>query len=77
VGIGGEVKPFKYRFSYAREDSETVLRLANDLREAGADVWLDQVDILVRQRWDSAVEEALAACQGMIVVLSPESVDLQ
>ena len=32
-------------FSYSRDDSEFVLKLAKDLRAAGADVWLDQLDI--------------------------------
>ena len=42
----------KYFFSYAREDSAFVLRLANELREAGLNLWLDQLDILGGQRWD-------------------------
>lgn len=62
-----------YFFSYARRDSEFVLKLAKELREVGAILWLDQLDILGGQRWDRAIEEALGACQGMIVVLSPES----
>jgi hypothetical protein len=67
------VEEIKYFFSYARRDSEFVLKLAKELREAGATLWLDQLDILGGQRWDRAIEEALGACQGMIVVLSPES----
>jgi hypothetical protein len=63
-----------YFFSYAREDSETVLKLAKELRSVGATLWIDQLDILGGQRWDRAVEEALQSCQGMLAVLSPESV---
>src|SRR5262245_59867695 len=63
----------KYFFSYARKDSEFVMSLAKELRAAGANLWLDQLDIVGGQRWDSAVEEALKICQGLIVVLSPES----
>jgi hypothetical protein len=62
-------------FSYSRQDSEFVLRLASALRAAGAAVWLDQLDIEPGQRWDSAVEQALASCPRMLVVLSPASVD--
>jgi hypothetical protein len=62
-------------FSYSRQDSEFVLQLASDLRTAGAAVWLDQLDIEPGQRWDSAVERALASCPRMLVVLSPASVD--
>ena len=67
------MEEIKYFFSYARRDSEFVLKLAKELREAGAILWLDQLDILGGQRWDRAIEEALEACQGVIVVLSPES----
>jgi hypothetical protein len=63
-----------YFFSYAREDSETALKLAKDLRSVGASLWVDQLDILGGRRWDRAVEEALQACHGMLAVLSPESV---
>jgi uncharacterized protein (UPF0218 family) len=68
------MEAFKYFFSYARKDSEFVLKLAQELRSAGANFWLDQLDIRGGQRWDRAVEEALEACHGMIAVLSPEAV---
>jgi photosystem II stability/assembly factor-like uncharacterized protein len=59
--------------SYSREDSEFALRLAEDLKAAGAAVWLDQLDIAPGARWARAVEEALAACPRMLVILSPSS----
>ena len=62
-------------FSYSRLDSEFVLKLAKDLRAAGAEVWLDQIDIDPGERWDSAVETALAKSSRMLVVLSPASVE--
>jgi hypothetical protein len=62
-------------FSYCREDSDFALRLAEDLKAAGASVWLDQLDIVPGQRWDRAVEDALANCPRMLVILSPASVD--
>jgi hypothetical protein len=64
----------RYFFGYSRKDSECVLRLAKELRAAGANLWLDQLDILGGQHWDRAVEEALNSCNGMIVVLSPDAV---
>ena len=67
----------RYFFSYAREDSDFVLRLAKELRQDGANVWLDQIDIRGGQRWDAAVEEALKASQGMIVLLTPAAVASQ
>jgi TIR domain-containing protein len=60
--------------SYSRDDSSFVLKLAPDLKAAGADVWLDQMDISPGQRWDLAIQEALASCSRLIVVLSPSSV---
>ena len=67
----------KFFFSYAREDSEFVLKLAIELRKAGAGLWLDQLDILGGQRWDEAIQAALGSCQGMLAVLSPSSVASQ
>src|SRR5262245_52946294 len=61
-------------FSYSRNDSEFALRLARDLRSLRASVWLDQLDISAGERWDHAVEQALAAAQRVIVILSPAAV---
>src|SRR5215472_7255268 len=61
-------------FSYSREDSGFALRLAQDLKAAGANVWLDQLDIQPGMRWDRAVEDALNSCPCMLVILSPVSV---
>ncbi len=68
------MEELKYFFSYTRTDSEFVLQLAKDLRAVGANLWLDQLDILGGQHWDSTVEQALKSCKGMIAVLSPEAV---
>ena len=64
----------KFFFSYARADSEFVLKLAADLRSNGTNVWLDRLDIPGGARWDRAVEEALHASPCLLVVLSPASV---
>lgn len=63
-----------YFISYSRVDSDLVLRLAKDLRNAGIPIWLDQIDIVAGSRWDQAIETALASCSAIIVALSPESV---
>jgi len=68
---GGETKFFA---SYAREDQEIALKLAKDLRAAGANLWLDQLDIQYGDKWDTAVEEALETCGGMLLILSPDAV---
>ena len=61
-------------FSYSRSDSNFVLKLAKDLRNAGADLWLDQLDIKAGSRWDASIEDALESASRLIVVLSPASV---
>jgi hypothetical protein len=38
-------------------------------------VWIDQLDIAPGQRWDRAVEDALAKCLQLVVVLSPAAVE--
>jgi TIR domain/Putative adhesin len=62
-------------FSYSRDDSEFALRLAEDLKAAGANVWLDQLDIAPGQRWARAVQDALNSSPRMLVILSPSSVN--
>jgi TIR domain len=64
----------KIFFSYARADSEFVLKLAEDLRSNDVNLWLDQLDIPGGVPWDDAVEEALHASQCLLVILSPVSV---
>lgn len=60
--------------SYVRSDSQFALKLARDLREAGANLWVDQFDIPVGARWDRAVQAALNACPCLLVILSPSAV---
>ncbi|SRX56204.1 toll/interleukin-1 receptor domain-containing protein [Aequorivita sp. CIP111184] len=61
-------------FSYSRDDSDFVLMLAKDLREAGATIWLDQLDIQPGSRWDSSIEKALQESNTLLVILSCSSV---
>jgi hypothetical protein len=61
-------------FSYSHEDLEFALRLSKDLRKAGANVWMDELDIKAGARWDIEVQNALATCPRTLVVLSPSSV---
>jgi hypothetical protein len=60
--------------SYSRADSEFALKLAGDLKAAGANVWLDQLDIEPGTHWDTAVEEALLNSAHLLVLLSSVSV---
>ena len=63
-----------YFLSYARADEAVALKFADDLIGARVSVWVDQYDIRPSQHWDRAVEAAVRACEGMIVILSPRSV---
>jgi hypothetical protein len=59
--------------SYCRTDSSFALRLAEDLKANGADVWIDQLDIPPGAAWDRAVETALSKSPTVLVILSPSS----
>jgi hypothetical protein len=60
--------------SYSRADSDFVIKLAQDRRQAGVSVWLDQIDISPGERWDKSVQNALKNCSSLLVVYSPNSV---
>jgi hypothetical protein len=63
----------KIFFSYSRMDSVFALRLAKDIRGAGVDIWMDQLDIPAGSRWDVEVENALANASCFLLILSPFS----
>jgi len=69
--------PAKAFVSYSRADTDFVLRLCQDLRAAGASIWLDQLDIHPGEDWDEAIERGLFECGQMLAVLSPKSVSSQ
>jgi hypothetical protein len=60
--------------SYARRDSAFAIGLATRLRDCGLDVWVDQLDIKIGDRWDRAIQQALESSRVLVVVLSPASV---
>ncbi|HLO15274.1 MAG TPA: toll/interleukin-1 receptor domain-containing protein, partial [Anaerolineales bacterium] len=63
--------------SYSRVDSAFVVRLAKDLKAAGFDVWLDQLDIPKGARWDDEIEAAVEKSSTFMIVLAPESIESQ
>lgn len=63
----------KIFFSYSRFDSAFVLRLANDLRNAGGNIWLDQLDIPPGKHWDTEIENALNSANCVLAIISPKS----
>jgi hypothetical protein len=66
----------KVFISYARADAlEFADWLADELEEAGIDVWLDRSDISAGQAWASSIQEAISACTHLIAVMSPSSIE--
>ncbi|MBA3824171.1 MAG: toll/interleukin-1 receptor domain-containing protein [Ktedonobacterales bacterium] len=60
--------------SYSRKDSEFVDRLELSLNERGITTWKNRSDIPGGDNWVKMIEEAVRACEMMLVVLSPQSV---
>jgi hypothetical protein len=60
--------------SYCREDGNFAKRLADDLKLAGANVWIDVNDITPGIKWSTAVQRGLLESDIMVVILSPEAV---
>lgn len=63
--------------SYSRANSDFAVRLAKDLKAAGHDIWLDQLDIPKGARWDDELEKALRTCSTFLIILSPDSIASQ
>ncbi len=64
-------------FCYSRADGEFALKLAKDLRQAGANIWLDQLDVPAGECWDMVTEEALINSDRLLAILSPTAVQSQ
>ena len=63
--------------SYSRVHSDFALHLAKDLKAAGLDIWLDQLDIPTGARWDDEIQKALDQSGIFLIILSPESIQSQ
>jgi len=65
----------KIFFSYSRVDgADFSLRLAQDLKNAGFNVWIDQQDIRAGTEWDLEIEKALGTCDCLLFIESEKSV---
>lgn len=60
--------------SYAREDKATAQRIYNDLKEGGADPWLDEENLLPGQHWAEEIGKAIRECDYFLALLSSRSV---
>lgn len=70
-----KAKTITYFVSYSRANQVFALRLAEELRSNGVNLWIDQLDIPAGERWDRSVEAALETAQGLLVLLSRTSVE--
>jgi len=60
-------------FSYSHRNTDFALNLANKLRSAGADIWIDRLDIETGSRWDNSIEEALENSNTFLIIISKDS----
>jgi sulfatase modifying factor 1 len=60
--------------SYSRKDLKFVEKLAEDLQQAGYDVWYDLTDIEGGDRWAIEIQTAIDNSDVCITVISPNSI---
>lgn len=61
--------------SYSRKDKEFVRKLAEGLRTAGHDPWVDWEDIPPSVDWMQEIERGIESANAFIFIISPDSVD--
>ena len=60
--------------SYAHADKKFVHQLADELERYNVDVWIDR-EIAYGTNWDETIDKQLKACDVMLVIATPESMD--
>ncbi len=63
--------------AHANEDKETVLKLYEQLKEAGYRPWLDKKNLIPGQNWRSVIPKAIKDSQLFIACLSKRSIAKQ
>ncbi len=56
--------------SYASQDAETVLRIAEALRASGVEVWFDKNELVGGDAWDAKIRGQIASCALFVPVIS-------
>lgn len=64
----------KLFISYSSEDRAWVDRLANALRAAGWEPWVDHNEISGGTEWRTSIVRGLKTCDAFLIILSPNSV---
>ncbi len=73
--MSGDNEKKKVFISYAREDIKTARKLCDDLREAGADTWLDDDELIPGQDWKAEITKAIKKSGHFIALISTNSVE--
>ena len=67
-------KPVPHVFvSHSHKDNEFAMRLVDDLREAGVDVWVDVADVK-HGNFIELIDAALAKCEWFVLVQTPNAI---
>jgi serine/threonine protein kinase len=72
VYSGQQIIDGKLFISYARKDQDFVYALADELERNNVDFWVDRF-IEYGSDWDQAIDQELADCDVMLVVVTPTS----
>jgi hypothetical protein len=67
--------PAQVFISYSHADHEFVSRLAIDLEDRGADVWIDKMDLHAGTEWRDRITQGVRDCTVFVPVVSPESLE--
>jgi hypothetical protein len=60
--------------SYSRTDETTVVRLREDLRQAGAVIWIDHEQLAPgTTNWQLAIRDGIEVAQTIVYVGSPDA----
>jgi hypothetical protein len=66
---------YDFFISYSSKDRRFVVRLAEDLRHRGLDIWLDLWEMKPGDRLRDKITEGITRCDRLLVLLSPHSVN--
>lgn len=61
----------KLFISYSSQDRDRALRLADDLEQAGHEVWIDRKGIGGGTKWAVEITKALESCEQFLLLMSP------
>lgn len=65
----------KVFISYAEEDQDIAVKLYNDLRHSGVELWLDRKDLSPGQNWKVEIKKAIEKSSYFLALISTKSID--